>query len=337
MDESAKKEIIKSVPIIDTSNGNRLGMRYTVRLSQDGEEEIVDIDCMIPNAPVLPINLSSPVPKEPIAPVETQAALVRLFLDWDEKSDTEKYTLTAESTTKGILQYLSHLEAKGVRIARLVDPADEDVVVRCVTTPVLGNDYNDYVNGSYLEFVTGDKRKCWIPIQKEFKKSLDRYCDKIIWDYIDAYDKAHDGDFEKLDVPKAVDELKANVEDALGKEYGYPMADFLIKRCTKRLLDREHYHYSNSSKKPITIISMDDDKNRIDSEQSNSSVDAGIFTEDTLAELKGKLSSERQREIFDYMKQGYSQCEIADKLGISASAVSGHVKKIRDALKSDNK
>ena len=82
---------------------------------------------------------------------------------------------------------------------------------------------------------------------------------------------------------------------------------------------------------------MDDDKNRIDSEQSNSSVDAGIFTEDTLAELKGKLSSERQREIFDYMKQGYSQCEIADKLGISASAVSGHVKKIRDALKSDNK
>ncbi len=39
MDESAKKEIIKSVPIIDTSNGNRLGMRYTVRLSQDGEEE----------------------------------------------------------------------------------------------------------------------------------------------------------------------------------------------------------------------------------------------------------------------------------------------------------
>ncbi len=137
MDESAKKEIIKSVPIIDTSNGNRLGMRYTVRLSQDGEEEIVDIDCMIPNAPVLPVNLSSPVPKEPIASVETQAALVRLFLDWDEKSDTEKYTLTAESTTKGILQYLNLVGAKGVRIARLGDPADEDVVVRCVTDTVL--------------------------------------------------------------------------------------------------------------------------------------------------------------------------------------------------------
>ncbi len=338
MDESAKKEIIKSVPIIDTSNGNRLGMRYTVRLSQDGEEEIVDIDCMIPNAPVLPVNLSSPVPKEPIAPVETQAALVRLFLDWDKKSDTEKYTLTAESTTKGILQYLNLVGAKGVRIARLGDPADEDVVVRCVTDTVLSNDYNDYVNGSYLEFVTDDKRKYWIPIQEEFKRSLDRYCDKIIWDYIDAYDKAHDGDFEKLDVAKAVDELKANVEDALGEEYGYPMADFLIKRCTRRLLNRDYYHHSNSSKKPIKTESIDDDENRIDNEQADSfSVDARVFAEDTLAELKGKLSSERQREIFGYMMCGYSQREIADKLGISAPAVSGHVKKIRDALKPDNK
>lgn len=83
---------------------------------------------------------------------------------------------------------------------------------------------------------------------------------------------------------------------------------------------------------------MDGDENRIDNEQADSSsVDARIFAEDTLAELKGKLSSERQREIFDYMMCGYSQREIADKLGISAPAISGHVKKIRDALKSDNK
>lgn len=45
--------------------------------------------------------------------------------------------MTAESTTKGILQYLNLVGAKGVRIARLGDPADEDVVVRCVTDTVL--------------------------------------------------------------------------------------------------------------------------------------------------------------------------------------------------------
>ena len=59
MDESAKKEIIAAVPIIDTIDGDRLGTRYTVRLSQDGEEETVDIDCMIPDAPVLPVSSSS--------------------------------------------------------------------------------------------------------------------------------------------------------------------------------------------------------------------------------------------------------------------------------------
>lgn len=152
MDESAKKEIIAAVPIIDTIDGDRLGTRYTVRLSQDGEEETVDIDCMIPDAPVLPVSSSSPQSAgtvnpntsangfQTIALRESYAALVHILFEWIGLVDDEK-----------ILEYAGKSVRFAVRrhnvftngVAQLNKPTDE----------LYGMEYEEYVDEACLPVI----------------------------------------------------------------------------------------------------------------------------------------------------------------------------------------